>query len=327
MGGRGILVIKDVTSILSMNRETRQQILAALREVHDGHWSRRIGGDGGRKLTWTGRLVVVGAVTTSWDTHHGVVSALGDRFLLFRMNSRDGRTAAGRQALRNTGQEAVMRKELGDVAVRLLAGRVEPQLLSEADLDMLLRVANTVTLCRSAVEFDYRGDLIEVHMPEAPTRCAKQLHQLVLGARALGMTSEASMRLAVRVGHDSMPPMRLAILEAVSRQKAVDRKTPAWLTQADIVRLLPDRPRTSVERQVDALHGLGVLAMTEEEGCRRFRLAAGIDLASIDDQKSQSTRYLGNQRDGEGDERARDRADSTCSDFSGHAEGTDGLPF
>ena len=31
-----LLVIKDVTSILSMNRDTRGTVLAALREIHDG---------------------------------------------------------------------------------------------------------------------------------------------------------------------------------------------------------------------------------------------------------------------------------------------------
>ena len=37
MGDRGVLVIKDVTSILSANRDTRATVLAAMREVYDGH--------------------------------------------------------------------------------------------------------------------------------------------------------------------------------------------------------------------------------------------------------------------------------------------------
>jgi hypothetical protein len=40
LGDHGLLVIKDFTSILSMNRDTRALILAALREIHDGRAER-----------------------------------------------------------------------------------------------------------------------------------------------------------------------------------------------------------------------------------------------------------------------------------------------
>jgi len=90
MGDGGLLVVKDVTSILSMNRDTRAGVLAALREVHDGRWERNVGTDGGRTLSWTGRIVVVGAVTTVWDRAHDVVASMGDRFVIVRMDSTTG---------------------------------------------------------------------------------------------------------------------------------------------------------------------------------------------------------------------------------------------
>ena len=46
ISGSGVLVVKDFTSILSMNRDTRALLLAALREIYDGHWSRNVGTDG-----------------------------------------------------------------------------------------------------------------------------------------------------------------------------------------------------------------------------------------------------------------------------------------
>ena len=51
LGNRGLLVIKDVTSILSSDRNSRAEVLAALREVYDGRWSRNVGTDGGKTLT------------------------------------------------------------------------------------------------------------------------------------------------------------------------------------------------------------------------------------------------------------------------------------
>lgn len=105
IGSSGTLVIKDVTSILSMNRDTRALVLAALREIYDGQWIRNVGTDGGMTLKWKGRLVVIGAVTTAWDAAHAVISAMGDRFVLVRLDSTSagGRKAASRQAMRNVG--------------------------------------------------------------------------------------------------------------------------------------------------------------------------------------------------------------------------------
>jgi hypothetical protein len=54
IGEQGVLVIKDVTSILSMGRELRAEVMAALREIYDGRWVRTVGTDGGRTLEWHG---------------------------------------------------------------------------------------------------------------------------------------------------------------------------------------------------------------------------------------------------------------------------------
>ena len=98
IGDRGVLVIKDVTSILSADRNTRGVVLAALREIYDGRWERNVGSDGGQTLTWTGRIAIVGAVTTAWDASHAVMAVMGDRFVLIRSDSTTGRIAAGNKA-------------------------------------------------------------------------------------------------------------------------------------------------------------------------------------------------------------------------------------
>ena len=41
IGDRGVLVIKDVTSVLSADRNTRASVLAAIREIYDGRWEPR----------------------------------------------------------------------------------------------------------------------------------------------------------------------------------------------------------------------------------------------------------------------------------------------
>jgi hypothetical protein len=81
-------------TILSTSRDARATVLAALREVYDGRWSRNVGTDGGRTLGWKGRIVVVGAVTTAWDRAHDVTAAMGDRFVLVRMDSTSNKPLA-----------------------------------------------------------------------------------------------------------------------------------------------------------------------------------------------------------------------------------------
>jgi hypothetical protein len=107
-----VVDIKDLTSILSMNRDIRARVLAALREVFDGSWFREVGSDGGQTITWRGRITVVGAVTTAWDTAHAVIASMGDRFVLVRIDSTTARLSAGRKAINNTGDETKMRSDL-----------------------------------------------------------------------------------------------------------------------------------------------------------------------------------------------------------------------
>jgi hypothetical protein len=254
IGERGTLVIKDVTSILSMNRDSRALVLAALREVYDGEWSRNVGTDGGATLRWKGRVVVIGAVTTAWDAAHAVIATMGDRFLLVRLDSTGGanRRAAGRQSLSNVGHEVEMRAELARTVAGLLNTvdglRVMP--LTEHDADRLMEVADVVTLARTAVERDFQGEPQFAHEPEMPTRFAKQLMQVARGGMALGMSHDDALNRALRCAGDSMPPIRYRVLLDVAAHPLS-----AVSDTAERVQL----PRKTVDRTMRELHLLELL--------------------------------------------------------------------
>jgi len=145
LGNRGILVIKDVTSILSADRHTRGPVLAAIREIYDGRWDRNVGSDGGQTLTWTGRLVIVGAVTTAWDTAHSVIAAMGDRFVIIRADSSSGRAKSATKAIRNTGSEIGMRLELARAADKLISNINKKEcILSNDQISQLIKAADIV---------------------------------------------------------------------------------------------------------------------------------------------------------------------------------------
>ena len=255
IGDHGLVVIKDFTSILSMHRDTRAAVLAALREVYDGHWTRHVGADGGLTFGWHGRIVVIGAVTTAWDAHHQVVATMGDRFILVRYRG-DERIAAGRQAIRNVSHEDSMRTELREAVRTVLAGDVkaEPD-IDDSTVGELLRMADLVTRCRTSVERDFQGNPVFAHALEMPTRFTKQLVQLVRGGLALGMGDQRAMAVATRAARDSMPPQRLAVLADVA-EHAVSRTS-------DVARRLR-MPWRSTDRALQELQLLGCLWSDED---------------------------------------------------------------
>src|SRR5262245_26837367 len=85
IGAFGFLVLKDFGSILSMRPDAKAELLAALREIYDGSWTRHVGADGGRTLSWQGKVGLLFGSTRVYDSYYGVINDLGERFLLCRM--------------------------------------------------------------------------------------------------------------------------------------------------------------------------------------------------------------------------------------------------
>jgi predicted transcriptional regulator len=84
----------------------------------------------------------------------------------------------------------------------------------------------------------------------------KQLSQIVRGATALGLSIPAAMALALRCAHDSLPPLRLAMLHHVAAHPDTTTKQ---------ARQTVDKPRTTVDRCLQDLHVLGLLTAREED--------------------------------------------------------------
>ena len=135
--------------------------------------------------------------------------------------------------------------------------------LTDAERDRLIELANVVTWARSGVERDYRGDVVNAHAPEMPTRFAKQLAQLVRGALSLGMPSEIAMRLAARCARDSLEPLRRDLLLDLAIYPG---------SNPDEVRTRIVRPLTTVKQNLMALHALRLLVCEEREELRWRRL-------------------------------------------------------
>jgi len=215
IGDAGIIVLKDFGSILSMNRDARAAVLAALRELFDGSWTRMVGVDGGRRLHWQGRVGLLAGATTVIDQHHAVMAQLGERFLIHRVTVDDA-SAQGRSSLAHHGRERGMRRELADAVAALFAGidLTNPPALTVADTNRLVALAVLVAQARSPVVRDgYRREIELVPDSEAPGRIVGALARLLTGLRLIGVSDEIAWRVTLKTRLDSMPAARRQALE------------------------------------------------------------------------------------------------------------------
>jgi DNA-binding MarR family transcriptional regulator len=156
--------------------------------------------------------------TTAYDRAHEVISQMGDRFLLIRLDD-DEPEVGMLNALEGAGKEGRAREELAEAVTGLLGHPPEHRELVAAGEDKLriAKLANFITLARSPVARDYRGEIELVMDREAPYRFGKQLYALWRACGLLGMTREQAWEVADRIARDSLPKLRWRVLEALAK--------------------------------------------------------------------------------------------------------------
>jgi len=219
IGDFGVVCCKDFGSILNIRFEDRASVLAALREVYDGAWTRHVGTDGGRTLAWSGKLGFIGGATPTIDRHHAVMGAMGERFTFYRLPEVDQEEVA-RGALAHSGREKAMRKALSEALAGLFADGLpsDPRGLSHDERERLVGLATLVVRCRSAVERDgYSREIELVPGAEAPTRLVIVLERLLAGLDAIALERGKAWQIVSKVALDSVPALRLAVIDALAR--------------------------------------------------------------------------------------------------------------
>lgn len=252
IGRYGILLCKDFGSILSMHRDGRAAVLAALREVYDGSWTRHLGISGGITLHWQGKVGLIAGCTPTIDGHHAVMGSMGERFALYRLPPIDGAQQA-RAALAHAGREEAMRSELRRAVTDLFARPpLTPAALTETETERLVQLAVLAVRCRSAVERDgYSREVELIPEPEAPGRLALVLSRLLMGMRSVGVPDHDCWLAIVKVALDSMPAIRRTVLEYLL---AGEQPTPL-----SAVASAAGYPRNTTARALEDLAAHGVV--------------------------------------------------------------------
>lgn len=218
IGDFGILICKDFTSVLSMHREARAAVLAALREIYDGSWQRHLGTGGGITLSWAGKVGLIAGCTPAIDSHHAVMGSMGERFVLYRLPPIDGEAQAA-AAMAHIGRDVEMRAELTQ-AVATVLDRVDLTVSapSPEDAKRLNALANLAVRCRSAVDRDgYTREIELIPEAEAPARMVGVLLRLLNALRALGVDDGTAWDVLTKTALDSMPSIRRKVMDVLAR--------------------------------------------------------------------------------------------------------------
>ena len=223
IGLRGMIVMEDFSSILSMQREPMKELIAAFRLIFDGRLSREVGTDGGKTLAWgmsvKGRVGFLGACTPAIDAHYQAVQELGERWLYYRFPAVDG-ISEGNAALGHLGSAEEMDLELRDLvrgffgAIGLDWDNVEPRALNIRERSRLTAMAALMTVVRTSVSRDYRTHEIDgIVAPEGTMRMAKCLKQLYLGLEQIGLGDGECWAIIGKVVLDSAPQLRVKVVD------------------------------------------------------------------------------------------------------------------
>jgi hypothetical protein len=260
IGEFGFLILKDFTSVLSTSKEIRGPLLAALREIHDGHWARHVGTDGGRTVTWQGKCVLLAGCTPTIEQHRSLMAAMGERFVFSRMPLMPQKEQAKR-AMEHVNKEAVMRKKLRAAVAGLFDSlQVEEQPFSQTIGTRMAALATFAARARSAVERDpYRREIEHIPDSEMPARLACTLKALFQGLRMIHITEDEAWRLTVRVAIDSIPEVRRLVLEHLQEANQPIETSAV----ADAL----NYPTTTIRRTLEDLTGHSLL--------QRFSTGAG----------------------------------------------------
>ena len=211
-------MLKDFGSILSMRPEAKAELLAALREIYDGKWTRVIGADGGRTLSWAGKIGLLFGCTRVYDSYYGVISELGDRFLLCRLEPDKKQFL---HAIKHANRATQMRARLVEAVTDLFAVPLPPPRdISDREIHWLNDILQIAVRLRGAVKRDYRTrELEDIYGAEGTARFGKALERVLSGLDCLGVKRSKARKVVRTIAFDSVPPNRLRVYRYLKKLK------------------------------------------------------------------------------------------------------------
>ena len=259
----GIITFKDLTSLLSEHKDDRSVIMAQMREIYDGRYSKSFGT--GENINWQGKITIIAGATYAIHSMKQAYTAMGERFVFYNMIQPD-REAAAQRTMENQ-EEGKMAEHRQRLAEQFSAYTIEvlnnmPGELPKIDpitrTDMI-SLAELATRARSDVERNWRSpqqEITEVHPPEMPTRFAGQLQTMVQCIKIINHHEanqlellEDDINILNKLALDSVTKMRRVVMQELSKYEVIE--TAGLATKLGL-------PTNSVRRYLEDLTALEI---------------------------------------------------------------------
>ena len=250
----GTITLKDFTTLLSINKDERKEIMSQFREIYDGSFDKPFGT--GEEIHWKGKIGLIAGVTTVIYQMRDLYAAMGERFIMYYPELPDRKEMA-RRAMQNVESIQEKRLELQKLAQRYLDKTVKihnplPVLSPELN-EELLELAEFSTRARSPVDREIFGSNKEItfaHPPELPTRFASQLKILALGLAMINENNEV-------MEEDKQILYNIALSSiTITRRKALHELTKYASVNTSGLATKLNYPTSTVRRWLEDLNAL-----------------------------------------------------------------------
>lgn len=252
----GVLIFKDFTSILQLESSTRNVIFQQLREIWDGYYKKEWGIN--KEVVWEGKITILAGCTDVYETFRELEQAFGERFLIYRPEIKN-REQAAHTALQQIWREQEKSKEIQEAIINFhtsvdVSG-CENILIPQYLVQRIVTLSDIVTLFRTGVSRNHKGEVENVSSPEIPARLAQQLYTLMLALGLLNRgveVTEKEYKIVERLSTMTIPVKRYQVLKYYQQHNYHGAKI------NDIAEEL-SLPYSTVHRVVEDLWCLGIM--------------------------------------------------------------------
>jgi hypothetical protein len=223
---RGALVMLDFArTVLAADPASARATLGAIGMLHDQHYQREVGTDGGRTISFYGRIGFLAACTDVIDhpDHHQANAEMGERCIFFRYPVSSGyheinSTLDNPDGTEKSGRINELFQEWAEDTVLDWNNAKPPRPLEEHEKKSILALSQLAARARSGVQRDRyaKNEISGISRSALGPRIANTLAQLLRGMEWCGCTPEEIGKVLRQCAMDSLPAARSMIIKAVS---------------------------------------------------------------------------------------------------------------
>lgn len=255
-----VVVIKDLTVLLSLNQTYREEIFSILRDAYDGKTERNFGN--GVYRSYKSKFGMICGVTPAIELFTEDHTSLGERFLRYPVpvpQTMEARLALSRRAMHGATHEDEMRSELRNVGQRVLAHTYSnTPSVGTAMEEKILNLAQFTSIMRSTIKRDpFTKEITHKPFGELGTRLTKQFYKLLVHGigpfRRVKAIGEREYSVIRRISLGTVPSRMEDVVQKAYREDPMRKRSVKEYTQ------LLGLPASTVQRLLEALTMLGVL--------------------------------------------------------------------